>query len=312
LSEKEALELLKQATHGLKCAHEAGLIHRDVKPDNLLIDKNGIVKLADLGLARSNKDDSSLTQTGMALGTPQYIAPEQARGDKDIDARADLYSLGAMLYHMLTGQVPFVGDTAAMVMAKHIMEEPIPLRTRNPNAKLTDGVSALTGWLMQKDRANRPSSAAEVLDAIDRVLEGRLPWPAQRPASAPVNRRRTGQHAPIGPAPSTPRRGTEGPLKVIGPRMRDEPSTPRNAAPPVKGANPLMLAGVGAAAALLLVGLIAVMGSGGSESSKTAAASKAEERPVANKNNSPAAQPARTEPPAPAAMPPTRSRPNLL
>ncbi|MBI3831717.1 MAG: protein kinase [Planctomycetes bacterium] len=291
LPEKEALELLKQATHGLKCAHEAGLIHRDVKPDNLLIDKNGIVKLADLGLARSNKDDSSLTQTGMALGTPQYIAPEQARGDKDIDARADLYSLGAMLYHMLTCQVPFTGDTPAMVMAKHIMEEPVPPRTRNPNAKLTDGVCALTGWLMQKDRVNRPASAGEVLESIDRVLEGRLPWPMQKPASGPVNRRRTGQHAPIGPAPATPRRGTEGPLKVIGPRMRDELATPRHSSPSVSGSNPLLLACVGAAAALLLIGLLVMLGSGGSENAKTATVNKPDERPAVAKNNPPAAQP---------------------
>ncbi|MCW8132623.1 MAG: serine/threonine protein kinase, partial [Planctomycetota bacterium] len=219
LPEAEALELLRQAATGLKCAHENGLIHRDVKPDNLLLDKDGTVKLADLGLARSNKDDSSLTQTGTALGTPSYIAPEQARGDKDIDHRADLYALGAMLYHMLTGHTPFKGETAAVIMAKHLMEEPVHPRERNPNAKIGDGACQLVAWMMRKDANERPASAQEVIEAIARVTAGQ-PAVAGQPARG-ARTRRTGQHAPVGSSPSH-RRGTEGPLKVVGPRMRDE------------------------------------------------------------------------------------------
>lgn len=275
LAEAEALRIVRQAANGLKCAHDNGMIHRDVKPDNLLLDKEGTVKLADLGLARASKEDSSLTQTGTALGTPQYIAPEQARGDKDIDHRADIYSLGAMLYHLVTGEPPFKGETAAVVMAKHIMDEQQHPRDRNPNAKLSDGCCALIGWMMQKDPAARPANAQEVLDGVDRVANGQLPWSTPRSGVA-SNKRRTGQHAPVGAIPGA-RRGTEGPLKVVGPRMRDDSTfATRVPGPRPPQSNPAVLMGVGGAVALLVLGMVLGMGSGKQEPRAAAASRNAE------------------------------------
>ena len=107
-----------QIARALEHADEAGLVHRDVKPDNILVTKNGTAKLCDLGLAKDRPGEGS-----PSLGTPNYISPEQARSGREVDIRADLYSLGATLYHMLTGRTPFEGN-AKVVMVKHLSEEP--------------------------------------------------------------------------------------------------------------------------------------------------------------------------------------------
>ncbi|MCY3020686.1 MAG: serine/threonine-protein kinase, partial [Planctomycetota bacterium] len=115
-----ALEIVAQVARGLQHAHEHGFIHRDIKPANIIIAADGVAKILDLGLSKSIVDgeQSFATQTGVALGTPHYLAPEQARGDKHLDGRADIYSLGATLYHLVTGQTPFEGDTGAAIMLK--------------------------------------------------------------------------------------------------------------------------------------------------------------------------------------------------
>ena len=105
----------------LKHAHQRGLIHRDIKPENVILTKDGNVKLADLGLARLTADEKwAMSEAGMAIGTPYYISPEQVRGQVDVDIRADIYSLGATFYHMVTGQVPYGGETPTEVMRKHV------------------------------------------------------------------------------------------------------------------------------------------------------------------------------------------------
>ncbi|RLC69883.1 MAG: serine/threonine protein kinase, partial [Chloroflexi bacterium] len=120
-SESEALDIAIQITRALVHAHENGLIHRDVKPKNIMITKDGVAKLADMGLARMAADEQTAqAEAGKAYGTPYYISPEQIRGEVDIDFRADIYSLGATLYHMVTGRVPFDGPTPVAVMNKHL------------------------------------------------------------------------------------------------------------------------------------------------------------------------------------------------
>ena len=119
--EKTALKIVMAVAEALKHAHQRGLIHRDIKPENVILTKDGNVKLADLGLARLTADEKwAMSEAGMAIGTPYYISPEQVRGQVDVDIRADIYSLGATLYHMVTGQVPYDGETPTEVMRKHV------------------------------------------------------------------------------------------------------------------------------------------------------------------------------------------------
>ncbi|MCX7806298.1 MAG: serine/threonine protein kinase, partial [Planctomycetota bacterium] len=118
-----ALDIVIQIASALDHARANGLVHRDIKPDNIMLTKTGIAKLCDLGLARMTSEDSGLTLAGQAVGTPHYIAPEQARGVQDIDIRADIYSLGATFYHMTVGKTLFVGNSSADIMSKHIVEE---------------------------------------------------------------------------------------------------------------------------------------------------------------------------------------------
>src|SRR6266550_8604629 len=122
-AEAEALDVTIQIADALAHAHLRNLIHRDVKPKNILLTKEGIAKLTDLGLARAMDDkEAAETEAGKAYGTPYYISPEQIRGDVDIDFRADIYSLGATMYHIVTGRPPFEADTPAAVMHKHLKQ----------------------------------------------------------------------------------------------------------------------------------------------------------------------------------------------
>ena len=105
-SERDALALIRQAVRALAVAHAEGLVHRDIKPDNLMLTAKGELKLVDLGIAKRVDEEQGMTQTGQAVGTPQYISPEQIRGARDIDARADIYSLGATFYQLITGHAP--------------------------------------------------------------------------------------------------------------------------------------------------------------------------------------------------------------
>jgi serine/threonine protein kinase len=124
-----------QIAEALEHAHEKGLIHRDVKPKNIMITKEGVAKLADMGLARAITDkEAAEAEAGKAFGTPYYISPEQIRGEKDIGPPADIYSLGATLYHMVTGTVPFDGKNPSAVMHKHLKAELVAPGPRQPQA----------------------------------------------------------------------------------------------------------------------------------------------------------------------------------
>ncbi len=178
-SEQEAVDFITQIAGALLHSHERGFIHRDVKPKNIMLTKHRVAKLADMGLAREATDhQAALAEAGRAYGTPYYIAPEQIRGEVDIDHRADLYSLGATMYHMLTGRVPFEGATPSAVMHKHLKEPLVPpdhLITR-----LSSGCGAMVEMLMAKDREDRYPSARELLVDLDLLARGEAPQYAQQ------------------------------------------------------------------------------------------------------------------------------------
>ncbi len=177
--EKEAIDIVIQVAEALRHAHSVGLIHRDVKPKNIMINKEGIVKLADMGLARETTDiEAAKTEKGRAYGTPYYIAPEQIRGEMDIDERADIYGLGATFYHLVTGRVPYMADDPVEVMKKHLKEQLIP--PDHINTSLSAGVSEVIEVMMAKNKANRYSNVDELLVDLKAVREEQIPIRAHK------------------------------------------------------------------------------------------------------------------------------------
>ncbi len=167
-----ATRIVLQVAKALDHAHKAGLVHRDVKPANVIITKKGgLVKLCDLGLAKDVEEDGGETSEGRALGTPLYISPEQARGDADIDIRSDLYSLGATYYYALTGRPPFDGPTHAVIMAKHLTEEFTPVRDLRPDVPA--GCAEVCEQLLEKEREDRHQTPEALIAELEAVLEGR-------------------------------------------------------------------------------------------------------------------------------------------
>ncbi len=172
--EREAVDIIGQIARALLHAHERGFIHRDVKPKNIMLTTERVAKLADMGLAREATDlDAAMAEAGRAYGTPYYISPEQIRGEVDIDHRADLYSLGATWYHMVTGRVPFEAPTPSAVMHKHLKEPLTP--PDHINARLTAGCGSMIEMLMSKNRAHRYGSARELLEDLDLLARGEPP-----------------------------------------------------------------------------------------------------------------------------------------
>jgi serine/threonine protein kinase len=167
-TEREAIAVVRQACAALGVAHAAGIVHRDVKPDNLILRDDGVVKLVDLGLAKSLTADQHLTQTGIVSGTPHYISPEQIAGVKDIDGRTDIYSLGATLFHMVTGRTPFEGSSPMVIVAKHLHEEPEDPRTLVPT--LGPALCAVIKKMMARDRDQRYPDM-RVVDEVLGLLE---------------------------------------------------------------------------------------------------------------------------------------------
>lgn len=173
-SEEEAINIVIQVAEALEHAHTRGLIHRDVKPKNIMITKEGVVKLADMGLARAISDkEAAEAEAGRAFGTPYYISPEQIRGEKDIDKPADIYSLGATLYHMVTGSVPFEGKNPSAVMHKHLKSELVPPDHVNP--KLSAGISEVIEMMMAKRVKDRYPNCTDVLVDLRALKKGETP-----------------------------------------------------------------------------------------------------------------------------------------
>jgi serine/threonine-protein kinase len=177
--EQEALGVIIQVAEALRHAHSVGLIHRDVKPKNIMINKEGIVKLADMGLARQTTDfEAAKMEKGKAYGTPYYISPEQIRGEMDVDGRADIYGLGATFYHLVTGRVPFMADDPAEVMRKHLKDQLVP--PDHINTSLSAGVSEVIEVMMAKNKKDRYSSVEELLIDLKAVRDGEHPMRAHR------------------------------------------------------------------------------------------------------------------------------------
>lgn len=184
-SEAEALDVIIQITRALEHAHNQGLIHRDVKPKNIMITSGRTAKLADMGLARLAADaEIAAAEAGRAFGTPYYISPEQIRGERDIDFRADIYSLGATLYHLLTGRVPFEAETPMAVMQKHLRDPLIP--PDHINAGLSAGIGEVVEVMMAKDRSRRYASTTDLMLDLEAIAAGEAPLQARKQIDASV------------------------------------------------------------------------------------------------------------------------------
>lgn len=173
-----ALKLILPVARGLQHAHQHGIVHRDIKPANIMIQSDGKVKILDLGLSKnvSEAEQSFNTQTGVILGTPHYISPEQAKGEKQIDGRSDIYSLGATLYHLLTGYTPFNGSSIAVILTKHLSEQlPDP---RDIRPEIPDGVVHVIQRMMAKSPEDRYRECGELLADLERIGQGHAPLSA--------------------------------------------------------------------------------------------------------------------------------------
>ncbi len=201
-SEAEALDIMIQITEAMVHAHDRGLIHRDIKPKNILLMPNRVAKLTDLGLARAVDDvESAESEAGKAYGTPYYISPEQIRGDVDIDYRADIYSLGATMYHMVTGRPPFEGETPSAVMHKHLKQPLIP--ADHINTALSAGIGEIIDVCMAKKREERYNSTVDLLEDLKAVRDGHRPVHARQAVDLETLAKveSTGKTVDIQPAP---------------------------------------------------------------------------------------------------------------
>jgi len=203
--EAEALDIMIQMADALAHAHSRGLIHRDVKPKNIILTPEGVAKLTDLGLARAVDDQAAAeSEAGRAYGTPYYISPEQIRGDVDIDFRADIYSLGATMYHLVTGHPPFEADSPTAVMHKHLKSPLVP--PDHINTALSAGVGEIIEIAMAKNRDERYARTEDMLEDLRSVQAGRPPLHARKAVDLEAlrNIEETGKTVDIGPVAPPP------------------------------------------------------------------------------------------------------------
>jgi len=186
LAPRRAADITKQAADGLAVAHDMGIVHRDLKPDNIMIAKNrdgsDLVKVVDFGIAKAaGAENQKVTKTGLVVGTPEYMSPEQLAGDKLLDGRSDIYSLALVAFNMLTGKLPFDGETPQESMIMRLTDEPKSLAVMKPDTRWTPEVQAVMQKALQRRAADRYQSASQfgiaLWQAVDRMLK-------QAPAAA--------------------------------------------------------------------------------------------------------------------------------
>jgi len=203
--------LLREICDALAYAHQRGVVHRDVKPDNILLDaESGRAVVTDFGIARAMEAGGRLTATGIAVGTPAYMSPEQAVGEREVDGRSDIYSLGVLAYQMLTGRVPFTGGNSMALLLKHLTERPRPIGDLRPDVPraLSDAIDRA----LMKDREDRWPTAAAFGDALSSIDAPSVSWRAERrepvryTSPVPASARR--ERAPRERARTDPRQGS--------------------------------------------------------------------------------------------------------
>jgi tRNA A-37 threonylcarbamoyl transferase component Bud32 len=183
-SKEQILGIVRSVGSALTYAHRHGVLHRDVKPSNILLAKSGVVYLADFGLARIAEAGESTLSGDQLLGTPHYISPEQARGEKDLDEGTDIYSLGIVLYQLAVGRVPYSSDTPFSIIHDHIYT-PLPM-PRSINEKIPEDLERVLLKALAKDRSDRFASVQDMVEAFDKAARGISPWDEQEAAPAPV------------------------------------------------------------------------------------------------------------------------------
>src|SRR5918999_332713 len=195
---ERAAEIASDVAQALDRAHNSGLVHRDIKSGNIMINAAGQTKVTDFGIARAIGGEQTMTQTGMVIGTASYLSPEQAQG-RPVDARSDVYSLGCVLYEMLAGRPPFEGNSPVAVASAHISAEPEPISRANP--AVSREAEAVVARAMRKDPEERYKDARDMADDLCRVATGEVPLAAAAAAGAatePVHR--PGGDTPVLPA----------------------------------------------------------------------------------------------------------------
>ncbi|TDC80409.1 Stk1 family PASTA domain-containing Ser/Thr kinase [Streptomyces hainanensis] len=245
---ERVMEICVGVLQALDYSHGAGIVHRDIKPANVMLTPAGQVKVMDFGIARASGDSGmTMTQTAAVIGTAHYMSPEQARGEK-VDARSDLYSTGCMLYELLTGRPPFVGDSPVAVAYQHVSEEPTPPSVLAEG--ISPGVDAVVLRSLAKDREWRYQSAAEMRADLEAVLEGRG-MAVFAPPPEPSASRASGAATASMPAMSAARTG-------VAPAVPDGGGRRANRRPPQRRSSQRSTVLLAVGAVLVLIGAVAI------------------------------------------------------
>ena len=283
LSAERAVRIALQCCDALGAAHDAGIVHRDMKPENIFLVKRGsnedFVKIVDFGIAKMSDIETDgapgrkLTKTGMIFGTPEYMSPEQASG-RELDHRVDVYAMGVILFEMLGGRVPFVGDTFMGILTQQMFEPPPPLREVNPNLNISAALEAVVMGALSKSADERPANMADLAAALRRAVQVSADGPALLGTFA-------GYGEPVAPPRSSKIEATEPTSASI---------FPKSAAP---GLRKGMWIGLGVVAIIAAVAALTVAGS--SDGKATDAVTP---EPVATRPTTPEERPAMGASPA--------------